>query len=160
MNIRASLVGTLLVAPAWAEDPPSFDLHSAAIRKIVNETAATQFGQPPLPEEPAKKPETQKTVKFVPPQKLEHEKAPVLRPAPAKLPRNDVVVTLVDIVADTLSDIADVDLSREQFDDWLRCPARAEDMPGSRLLDYCPGRQSSWGLTEPLGYQNPEVRAR
>jgi hypothetical protein len=159
MNLRVVLLASSLAAvPAWSQETPAFDLGSAAIRRIVHATAATQYGELPPPEEPVAESKSY-VVRFVPPEKPEKETPP---PRPAATPdRHDGPISaLVDTLIDDWLGIGPDDPFDVPYDDWLRCPARAEGFSLSELTQVCPGRQSTWGLTEPVGYVPRELRPR
>lgn len=160
MSLRVCcLLGALAIAPAWSQAPaPSFDLRSAAIGQIVRNAAATQFGEPSLAEPRKKDPQAADTVKWVPPEKTVPKAPPLPRPARPQPDHQGPISALVDTVIDTALGFDQVDLSNTGWDDWLRCPQRAESLPRYLRNDACPGHQSAWGLTAPLGYVAPELR--
>jgi hypothetical protein len=164
MSSRIILTALLLAASAgspsaWSQEPPTFALHSAAIKQIVRNTAATQFGEPGIPETPANS-QNVKTLEPVPREHAMSEEPPVPQPTAKERRSHDGPISaLIDVLIDEalgIEDVVDVDTPH---DDWLRCPPRAADLDLD-VMYACPGRQSAWGLTQPLGYQSPDIRAR
>jgi hypothetical protein len=154
------LVGLLAAVPGWSQEAPTFDLGSTAIKQIVRKTAATQFGETPASVTPVAEPGDDPTLEPIPVATWVPEKAPMPRPAKPPPPPDGPISALVHMLIDEALGVDhSIDVTTPH-DDWLRCPARAEDMAGTDVTDACPGRQSAWGLTEPLGYQSPEIRAR
>jgi len=152
MNLRAFfLFGALLASPGWAQEPAtkapaltpaSFDLSSDYIRKIVRDTAATQYGtvqvsaEKPAGSEPA-------TVRYVPPDKP-LPPAKIAAPRPVAAPQsNSLLSGFLDAVVDTVIDEAlgiDDDIeSQLPSDRRLRCPTG--EPPKATETDYraCPG---------------------
>jgi hypothetical protein len=79
MNTRALLVvGSFLAMPAWSQESageaprealPTFDLSSASVRKILRDTAATQFASVQAFEAKPPEPKPVKAVQYVPPER-------------------------------------------------------------------------------------------
>jgi hypothetical protein len=161
MRLRVCWMAVALaVAPAWGQETPapSFDLHSAAIGRIVRQAAATQFGDPSLAEPPPKDPQAADPVKWVPPEKASPKPSPLPRPTRPQPDHQGPISALVDTLIESALGFDQIDLSDTEWDDWLRCPQRAERLPRYLRDEACPGHQSAWGLTEPLGYVAPELR--
>lgn len=138
MNLRAFfLFGALLASPAWAQQP-NFDLHSDYIKKIVRDTAATQYVSVQQAEVKPAEPEPA-TVRYVPPDKsLPPAKSAAPRPV-AEPKSNAFLSAVVDILVDEALGI-DEDLEEQvHSDSALRCPTRdplKTTEPGSST---CPG---------------------
>ena|SRR5688500_12028121 len=146
MNSRAYLLAAFLVSPAWSQDPaaeapvpaaPSFDLRSAAIQKIVRDTAASQFAyvqvsvKAPVEAEPAE-------FVYVPPEKP----AAPLRESPrrpaAPPPASDGFLSaLFDILIDEALGTDDVD-EVTASNDMLRCRVQKEIKSIPPGVDNCP----------------------
>jgi hypothetical protein len=146
MNPRPWLLAALLASPVWSQEPasesptpsaPSFDLRSDAIRKIVNDTASTQFAYVREVEKSSAKTEDA-DFKYVPPEK---PVAPAREPPPklpARPPESDGFLSqVVDILVDELlgtDDIDDVTVSNE----LLRCRVQKDLKTSPPGADNCP----------------------
>jgi hypothetical protein len=114
---------TVLAAPAWSEEPAPrpLDLRGELIRKIVRDTAATQFAAVNVsPDEPAAA--EHRPIEFVPATK-------VTAPPPPKLPPaspgpSDFVSTLFDALFDVALGTEPDYSYAARYDDWLRCQSR------------------------------------
>jgi hypothetical protein len=158
MNTRACLLAALLVSPAWAEEPApaspapaarSFDLRDAAVKKIVHDTAATQYGSVQLgvvhpgevsPAVPVKA--TPAAMAFVPaerPSAVVH-RAPALQPQTPAAPTQDGFLTsLIDMLIDGDDGVTYAEL----HDEWLRCQSRGDDLKTTReRAASCPGKST------------------
>jgi len=152
MHTRACLLAILLAAPAWAEEPApatpapapaaqAFDLHDQAVKKIVHDTAATQYGVVQVgdasPAGPLKA--TPAAVRFVPVEKpsVVVSQAPALKPRASAAPRQEGFLTTL---IDTLLEGDDVTYA-ELHDEWLRCQSRGDDLEStSQRAAACPGK--------------------
>ena len=155
MNSRVLLlVGVMLASPAWSQEPatstpaPSalvVDLRSDSIKKIVRDTAATQFATIQLSNE---KPDTRKPIEkivFVPSVAAPAPKYPTRLPDPA--PRsNGILSTLID----TLLDVDDDPSLGGKYPIWLSCQAR-DDLKSATQQDACPSAYPK-DLRHPIGY--------
>jgi hypothetical protein len=127
MNPRGWLVvGALMALPAWSQQP-SLDLNSDTVKKIIRDTAATQYAAPQLAEmKPAgHQPMTEKVVRYVPP-----ERSPERSPAKLNLPALPAPLqsSFMSALIDTLVSEA---LGTDSYDNpvetntvsWLTCQA-------------------------------------
>lgn len=125
MYTRALLVvGAFLALPAWSQEQ-SLDLSSDSVRKIIRDTAATQYAAPQLNEAKpvAPQPRTEKVVRYVPP-----EKPPTKQTAKLNLPAMPAPLqnSFISAVIDTLVSEA---LGTDSYNDpvemntvsWLTC---------------------------------------
>ena len=155
MSPRVCLLAALLASPAWAQEPAApqrFDLHSDAVRKIVNDTATTQVPSFQIVEQAPDKADAAKTepaeFEYVPPEK---PPAPVSKPKP-RLPDpppkpEGFAEQAVEILFDELFDHAigiddddgysDVDFAN----DMLRCRVQKETRTGAPNVDNCPAAE-------------------
>jgi len=139
------LIVALLGSPAWAQEPtpPTFDLSSESIRKIVHATAVTQsvalqFSQ----ETKAESKPAVKTVVFVPPEKpplmkdVPSPRAPAPAPAPA-LRSNGFLAAAVDTLVGTIVDTVLDDLVQEHATVWRPCQTRADVPTATQNHSMC-----------------------
>jgi hypothetical protein len=96
MHSRMYLFAAFLVLPAWSQEPhakppepavSAFDLRSDAVKKIVHDTAASQYASVREANKVPEKSETEAFV-YVPPEKASApaSEPPPLPPAPAPRP--------------------------------------------------------------------------
>ena len=132
MNSRVMLlVGFMLTSPAWSQEP-SFDLKSDSIKKIVRDTAATQFATVQLSSEKPVATKQIADIKFEPPVAAQPVKYPTHLPDPAT-PATGFLYTLIDVLLDK-----DDDSSLEmRYPVWLSCQAR-DDLKSATQQDPCP----------------------
>lgn len=136
MNSRACLLAALLVSPAWSQEPAGFDLKSDAIKKIVRDTAATQYAYVQIAEKAPRKSETA-PFKYVPPEKPVPAREPPRQP-PARSPRPDgFLSTAVDILVDELLGIEGDD-EVAASNEILQCRVQKELKTSPPGADLCP----------------------
>jgi hypothetical protein len=146
MNPRAWLLATLLASPVWSQEPaaetpkpsgPSFDLRSDAIKKIVNETASTQFADVREAEKPSAKSENA-DFKYVPPEKPVAPPREPPRKLPTPPPREDGFLSqVVDILFDEMLGTDDVD-EVTVSNLLLRCRVQKDLKTSPPGTDGCP----------------------
>lgn len=160
MRMRACLLIALLVSPAWSQekaatDGPapaahSFDLRNETVRKIVRETAATQFSAVYVTDD-ATAPKPAKT-EFVPAASVtEAETTTVRLPEPLP-PSGGFLSTLIDTILfdDTFSD-------RELQEKALGCLSRENVKTAPERVENCPdypGNHPS-GLRDHIALKTP-----
>jgi hypothetical protein len=136
MNPRAYLLAVLLVSPALAREPAGFDLKSDAMKKIVQDTAATQSSY--VVQAPGNAPEAKPAFKYLPPEKPEK---PISTPPPrlpAESPRsNSFVSSAFEILVDELLDIEDDD-GVTSSNEMLRCRVQKDLKTSPPGPDNCP----------------------
>jgi len=144
MNSRVLLlVGAMLVSPAWSQEP-AFDLKSDSIKKIVRDTAATQFATIQVPSEKPVAPKQVAEIKFVPSVAAPPVKYPTRLPEPAT-PAAGLFYTLVD----AFLDVGDDSSLEFRYPLWLSCQAR-DDLKHATQQDPCPSA-SPKDLRHPSG---------
>jgi len=154
MNPRTILLVALLVSPAWSQEPApatpaattrSFDLHNESVKKIVHDTAATQYSVVQASQESASKPKpTETTVKFVPEEKPVVNQEPVY---PTRLPEakssDGFLSTLIDTVLEDDS-VSYAELNKER----LACLSRENLKTTTERVASCPGlKNDNRGVT-------------
>jgi hypothetical protein len=138
MNSRAFLVVALLASPAWSQEP--FDLQSDAVKKIVHDAAASQYGNVQVAHEaPAET--RRREVEYVPPEDL--EEVPVreaaTQPAPAAAaPQPDGFLSSMFefLIAEALGN--DEDDAITTSNEMLRCRIQKEQKTSPPGEDRCP----------------------
>ena len=151
MNSRTILMIALLATPAWSQEPAApapvlaatrLDLQSDAVRKIVRDTAATQYSDARASNEGAVRTEPAAYV-FVPPDDLSEvpvREAPKQQSAPEPAPASKGN-TFLSSVFEILIDEA---LDREEDDgvtssnEMLRCRIQKEQKTSPPGIDNCP----------------------
>jgi hypothetical protein len=129
------LVGALLASSAWAQES-TFDLKSDAIRKIVNETAASQSRPVQLSKA---KPVERRIVLDT--EDLRPLETPIKIAAPrqsAKPRPQGPVSALVDAVVDSVVDDA-LGLDDTQYTKWVACQSVTDPEPSLPPIAACPG---------------------
>lgn len=148
MNSRAYLLVALLVSPAWSAEPTveapeptvrSFDLRTDAVKKIVRDTAATQFSSLRVSDKPSVEAEPDEFV-YVPP---EEPPAPMPEPSrklPAPAPRSDSFLSAIfETLIEEALGIEGNDPSDVTFaNDVLRCRIQKEQKTSPPGVDNCP----------------------
>jgi hypothetical protein len=136
MNPRIYLLAALLVSPAWAQEPASFDLKSESIKKIVHEAASTQFAdiqvadKAPVKTEPA-------AFKYVPPEKPATPLREPARKLPAKSSRPDGFVSaMFGILVDELVGAEDDGVTASNL--ILQCRVQKDIKSSPPGPDRCP----------------------
>jgi hypothetical protein len=146
MQIRTCLLVMLLATPAWSDEPAaetsqpavqSFDLRSDTIKKIVHDTASTQYANVQLAQISPVKSEAEE-LRYVPPEKPE---APVREP-PRELPASSspssgFLSAAFDILFDELLGTSDVD-EVTASNDMLRCRVQKDLKTSPPGPDNCP----------------------
>lgn len=145
MNPRAWLLAALLASPAWAQEPAptgsqtspqtalALDLRSDAVRKIIRDTAATQYANfhetvpEPAPSEPDE-------FAYVPPEKSPEDAAPRQDPAEPPAPEGFVSKT-ISFVIDELIGVEGSEV--EVANDLLRCRVQKETKTSPPGVDSC-----------------------
>jgi len=154
MKPRACLIVVLLASPAWSQEPVvnapagtarSFDFSNESVKKIVRDTAATQFAIAQVSRDATIKSEPAGTFKYVPP-----EEAPAPAPVP-KAPRPQPVPpsnSFLSAMFETLFDVAldsalglDSEYAGAASDDrWRRCESRTPLKTTQLGYDTCPAK--------------------
>jgi hypothetical protein len=132
MNWRiVCLVNALLAAPAWSQQT-TFDLASESVKRIIRATAATQFGEFRLAEEPP----VVRGPAVVDDAGLRIEEKPPPKPVPVKpaSQRQGPVSALIDALLEAESDIS----ATPEYHEWLRCHLRVTDLNTMQHYGKCP----------------------
>ena len=152
MKSRAFLIVALLASPAWSQEPATeaaapaikpLDLRSDAVKKIVHDTAASQYGDAQsAPETPAVA--ERREVEYVPPENLEEvpvreaaEQPPAPVPAPASQPEGFLSSMVSFLIAEALGNDQDDDLVTTS-NEMLRCRIQKEQKTSPPGEDRCP----------------------
>ena len=125
------LVGAMLASPTWSQELV-VDLHNDSIKKIVRDTAATQFATVQLSNEKTDARKPIEKIDFVRPVAKPPVKYPIRLPDPA--PRSTgIFATLIDTLLNSIDDYP----GPFRYDNWISCQAR-DDLKTARQLDGCP----------------------
>jgi hypothetical protein len=138
MNTRALLVvGAFLALPGWSQEPaadtspaapPTFDLRSDSVKKVLRDTAATQYASVQVLETKPTEPKPVKTVQFVPPEKQPARRATKINlPTWQKVEDSTFASWLVDQVFESIVegvfDIEHDDSLELSRVGWVECQA-------------------------------------
>jgi hypothetical protein len=138
------LVAAMLASPAWSQEP-SFDLKSDSIKKIVRDTAATQFATIQVSNEKPVERKPLANIDLTPPVAAPPVKYPTRLPDPAP-PSTGFLSTLID----TLLDVDDDPSLGGKYPIWLSCQAR-DDLKSATQQDPCPSAYPK-DLRHSIGY--------
>jgi hypothetical protein len=149
MNSRAFLMVALLASPAWSQEPPPetpapavkpLDLRSDAVKKIVHDTAASQYGNAQVAREAPADAE-RREVEYVPPEDLDEvpvREAAKQPPAPTPAPQPDGFLSSMFglLIAEALGN--DQDDAVTTSNEMLRCRIQKEQKSSPPGPDRCP----------------------
>lgn len=149
MKSRAFLMVALLASPAWSQDPAPevaapvakpLDLRSDAVKKIVHDTAASQYGDAQV-SHVAPVDGERREVEYVPPEDL--EEVPVREvaeqpPAPPPAPESDGFLSsmISFLIAEALGNDQDDEITTSN--EMLRCRIQKEQKTSPPGEDRCP----------------------
>jgi hypothetical protein len=146
MNTRAFLIAALLASPVWSQEPAAkppapvaahFDVHSDAVRKIVRDTAASQYSTVRVSHEaPVATGPAEENLDPVP-----VRESPDQTPAPApatEAQSSRVLSSLFDfLIAEALGNDQD-DGVVTTSNEMLRCRIQKEQKTSPPGIDRCP----------------------
>jgi len=146
MKSRVFLIAAVLASPAWSQEAAApavkpLDLRSDAVKKIVHDVAASQYGNARLAAEAPVEAE-RREVEYVPPEDL--EEVPVREtakqpdaPAPARPPDGFLSSIFDFLIAEALGDDQDDDVVTTS-NEMLRCRIQKEQKTSPPGADRCP----------------------
>ena len=148
MKSRAFLLVALLASPAWSQQPAAeaatavatpFDLRSDAVKKVVHDTAASQYSNAQVTHKAPVEGE-RREVEYVPPEEpLEELPLPAGAPlpsAPAPQP-NGFVSSLFEFLLEEAIGVDEYD-DVSSSNDMLRCRIQKEQKSSPPGPDQCP----------------------
>jgi hypothetical protein len=129
------LLAAALVSPAWSQETASIDLHSASVRQIVRDTAATQYAPVLTAEEvpPPRKPATLEDEEAAPIESPPTLRAPGSAPAP---PAPRWFRILFEAANELLEPDEDLE-SEARYRAWNFCLANNRDKPTDQRNRSC-----------------------
>ena len=151
MKSHVFLIAALLASPAWSQDPAgdappqvarSFDVHGDAVKKIVHDTAASQYSNAQVsPDAPVDA--GRREVVYVPPEdsldpvpvrESPQQKPAAAAPAPES---SSFLSSLFEFVIDQALD-HDEDDGISSRNEMLRCRIQKEQKTSPPGIDNCP----------------------
>lgn len=136
MISRALLVvGSLLASPAWAQDH-SFDFNGDAVRKIVRNTAASQYAEV----RPLKPAEPRQALLIDLRKNLRLDEKPALKRPTARSTPIPTLSAPLSALVDILVDVNNFTTPKMEYTEWRHCQ-RAGDTSNTPSLFMCPTRQ-------------------
>ena len=150
MKSHVFLIAGLLASPAWSQEPAgdapapaarSFDVHGDAVKKIVHDTAASQYSNAQVsPEAPVDA--GRREVVYVPPEDsldpVPVRESPEQKPAAAPAPEsNSFLSSLFEFVIDQALD-SEEDDGVTSSNEMLRCRIQKEQKTSPPGIDNCP----------------------
>lgn len=136
-------------APAHAPKAQSFDLRNESVKKIVHDTAATQFatGQV-LKETPAEEQPGPRAVRYVPPEGTPKREPKYPTRLPDAQPSGGILSSLIDTVLED-DDITYAEKSKQD----LACMSRDNMKTTAERVASCPGRADGGVKGNPADYK-------
>lgn len=145
MNTRAYLIAALLASPAWSQEPAAnppapvaahFDVHSEAVRKIVRDTAASQYSTVRVSNEaPIAAAPLEANLDPVPVRESP-DQAPTPAPAPESQSSRLLSSMFGFLIAEALGNDEDDDITTSN--EMLRCRIQKEQKTSPPGIDNCP----------------------